>query len=63
MANPSFQIPDEQLEEFDEVIWQKKKNGELSRKDSRSDVLRMLVEEYIEGNGNSSTTMSPQAAD
>jgi len=53
MANPSFQIDDETLEEFDKVINLKKATGELDSNTSRSDVLRELVEEYVEGNPNS----------
>ena len=63
MANPSFQVDDELLDELDEIIWQKKKDGELSRKTSRSDILRELVEEYVEGNGNISTGPAMQTAD
>lgn len=52
MANPSFEIDDEKLEEFDQVILQKKAAGELDSKVSRSEVIRMMIEEYVEGNGN-----------
>jgi len=62
MANPSFQIDDETLERLDSIIWEKKVEGELDRDVSRSDVIRDLVEEYIEGNGNSSTK-TPVTAD
>ena len=50
MANPSFQIDDDLLGEFDDIIWQKQTEGELSRKTSRSDILRELVEEYVKNN-------------
>ena len=63
MANPSFSIPDETLEEFDQIILHKKVNGDLSAGASRSEVIRSLVEEYVEGNGNSSTTPTMQPAD
>lgn len=56
MANPSFSIDDELLEEFDEIIFQKKVNGDLPRDASRSSVLAQLVEDYVEGNRNTSTT-------
>ena len=55
MANPSFNIPDEELEQLDEIIKQKKLNEEIPLETSRSEVLRQLVQEYIEGNGNIST--------
>ena len=54
MANPSFQIDQEKLDEFDEIILQKKARGEIDRDTSRSEVIRQLVEEYVEGNGNCS---------
>ena len=63
MANPSFTVDDEMLDEFDEVIWQKKMDGDLSREATRSDVLRELIENYIEGNGASSKTATPTTAD
>ena len=56
MANPSFSIDDDLLDDFDEIIFQKKAAGELPRDMSRSEVLRDLVEEYVEGNGNTSKT-------
>lgn len=56
MAGPSFQIDDQKLDQFDEIIFQKKAAGELDRDTSRSDVLRQLVEDYIEGNRSTSTT-------
>lgn len=62
MANPSFQIDDEKLQKLDDIIWEKKQAGELPRDASRSDVLREIVDEYIEGNGNSSTTKTPATA-
>lgn len=63
MANPSFQVDDELLEQFDQIILQKKAQGELDPKTSRSDVLRDLVEEYVEGNWSTSTKAIPQTAD
>jgi len=53
MANPSFQIPDEKLDDFDRIINIKKATGDLDSDTSRSDVLRELVEDYVEGNRNS----------
>ena len=63
MANPSFSIPDETLEEFDRIILQKKVNGDLSAGASRSEVIRSLVEEYVEGNESSLTMPRMQPAD
>jgi metal-responsive CopG/Arc/MetJ family transcriptional regulator len=61
MANPSFPIPDEKLEEFDRIISMKKAKGELPMDTSRSEVIRQLVEEYIEGNGSISTAIAATA--
>ncbi|MCD2204386.1 hypothetical protein [Halobacterium sp. KA-6] len=55
MANPSFSIDDEVLDDLDDVIWEKKVAGELDKNTSRSEVVQGLIEDYIEGNGNSST--------
>ena len=63
MANPSFQVDDELLDQLDEIIWQKMKDGELPRNTSRSDILRDLVEEYVEGNGSISNSPTMQPAD
>lgn len=64
MPTPSFQIDEDTLEEFDEIIFQKKAAGEYPRDKSRSDVLRDLVQEYVEGNGISSkATASKHPAD
>ena len=61
MANPSFQIDEQLLDDFDEIIFQKKARGELDRDTSRSEVIRRLVEEYVEGNGRTSKAMAPMA--
>lgn len=56
MANPSFSIDDELLDEFDTIILQKKAQGEIPRDTSRSEVIRDLVEGYVEGNASTSPT-------
>lgn len=56
MANPSFQIDDDKLNDFDRIIALKRGHGDLPSGTNRSDVLRELVDEYIEGNGNTSET-------
>lgn len=63
MPTPSFQISEEKLEQLDDIIWEKKGAGELPRDASRSDILRQLVEEYIEGNGNTSKTVPKAIAE
>lgn len=61
MANPSFQIDEELLEEFDQIILQKRAAGDLPQDYSRSDVLRDLVGEYVEGNRDISPTTKAKA--
>lgn len=61
MANPSFSIPDDTLEEFDQIILNKKAKGEIPMDTSRSKVIRDLVEEYVEGNENTSKMMAKTA--
>lgn len=48
MARPSFTVPDDLLEDFDDVIWELQRRGELDRDDSRSSVVRELMEDWIE---------------
>lgn len=48
MAKPSFTIPDELLDDFDDVIWELKTRGELERNDSRSSIVRELIRVWIE---------------
>ena len=74
MAHPSFSIPDELLEDFDDVIWELQRRGELSRDDSRSSIVRDLMEDWIAEQieehgeevlpeGNSNTAGTAQIAD
>lgn len=66
MANPSFSVPDEVLERFDDAIFELKAEGELPRDTSRSEILRQLMEEWIEEHedqGNSNSTHAAQTAD
>jgi metal-responsive CopG/Arc/MetJ family transcriptional regulator len=48
MAHPSFTIPDELLDDFDDVIWELQRRGELDRDASRSSIVRELMHEWIE---------------
>ena len=74
MARPSFTVPDDLLEDFDDVIWELQRRGELDRDDSRSSVVRELMEDWIEeqtdehgkeilpeGNGSTAATPIPTA--
>jgi len=63
MANPSFSIDDELLEDLDEIIRQKKLAQDIPMDTSRSEIIAGLVEEYVEGNGNTSTTRKAMTAD
>ena len=47
MAHPSFTIPDELLEEFDDTIWELQVEGELDRDANRSQIVRELMREWI----------------
>jgi len=58
MANPSISIPNDLLDDFDDTIWELKKEGELSRNASRSEVIQMLMQEWVENN-----QQSAEAAD
>jgi len=48
MARPSFTMPDELLEEFDDTIWELQVEGELERDANRSQVVRELIRDWIE---------------
>lgn len=63
MANPSISIPDDLLDDFDEVIRQKKLAEEIPMDTSRSEVVQQLIEEYVEGNANTSSTAMAARAD
>ncbi|WP_224449309.1 CopG family ribbon-helix-helix protein [Haloprofundus salilacus] len=63
MANTGITVPDELLEDFDDIIFAKKAAGELPRDASRSHVIRGLMEEYVEGNGSISETSTIATAD
>lgn len=47
MANPSISVDDDILMEFDDVIWELKKQEEIDRGTSRSEVIQHLMEEWI----------------
>lgn len=47
MANPSISVDDDVLMEFDDVIWELKKQEEIDRGTSRSEVIQHLMEEWI----------------
>ncbi len=59
--NVSFNADEDLVEDFDEIIFQKKAAGELDRDTSRSDILRDLLEDYVEGNGSTSTAPTATA--
>lgn len=63
MANPSVSIPDEVLEDFDEVVRQKKLAEEIPMDTSRSEVITQLIEEYLEGNRSTSPKTAAARAD
>jgi hypothetical protein len=51
MATPTFSIDDEDLDELDELIFEKKVEGDLPRDATRSEVLRELALNWIESEG------------
>lgn len=48
MARPTFSMPDELLEEFDDKIFELKAEGKLDRDFTRSELVRGLIREWIE---------------
>jgi metal-responsive CopG/Arc/MetJ family transcriptional regulator len=48
MAKPSMSVPDELLDDFDDVIWELEKAGEIPRDTSRSAVLQQLMQEFVD---------------
>jgi metal-responsive CopG/Arc/MetJ family transcriptional regulator len=61
----SIRLDEELLEEFDDTIWYLEMQGDLPRRTSRSDIVRELIEEWLEENkpedmeGNSKTEVAP----
>ncbi|WP_435075934.1 CopG family ribbon-helix-helix protein [Halococcus sp. AFM35] len=51
MARPTFSINDEDLDELDDLIFEKKVEGDLPRDATRSEVLRELALDWIESQG------------
>lgn len=58
MANTGIQVPDEVLENFDREIARRQGTGELPTDMSRSRVIQMLMEEFVEGNSTSTNSIS-----
>lgn len=48
MAKPAFSMPDEMLEEIDETIKQLKLREEIDMKASRSEVMRRVIQEWLD---------------
>lgn len=57
MANTGITVPDELLEDFDDKVFELKAEGEIARDASRSEVIRTLMEQWVEGNSMSSSAM------
>jgi metal-responsive CopG/Arc/MetJ family transcriptional regulator len=59
----SVYVDEDLVEEFDEVVWERKSAGELHRDVNRSNVISKLMEDYVEGKSMlSSTETTPTAA-
>ncbi|ELZ12039.1 CopG family ribbon-helix-helix protein [Natrinema ejinorense] len=63
MANTGITVPDELLEDFDDKVFELKAEGEIDRDASRSEVIRTLMEEWVEGNSTSDSTATAATAD
>lgn len=50
MAHPSISMPDELLESFDKTMMALKLDDEMDQKTKRSEVIRALMEEWIDEN-------------
>jgi len=50
MKRPSMTIPGDVLDDFDEVILQKRARGELPKDASRSQVVADLMQQYVDDN-------------
>lgn len=50
MAHPSVSMPDELLESFDKTMMELKLADEMPQKRKRSEIIRELMEEWIEEN-------------
>lgn len=60
MARPSISVPDELLNEFDDLLWEAKRNGDLDRDVDRSEVVRELMRLWMRSRG---ANIPPQNAD
>lgn len=50
MTNTSIVISDELLEEFDDKLFEEKTAGNVNRDTSRSEMIRILMREWVNGN-------------
>jgi metal-responsive CopG/Arc/MetJ family transcriptional regulator len=48
MARPSISVPEELLEDFDDVVWHLEMNGDLPRDVTRSAVMQQLMQEFVD---------------
>lgn len=63
MVSPSFSMPEDLLQEFDETINELKREGVIDMDTRRSEIVRELMREWIEENresesGNCQSTIS-----
>lgn len=47
-VNTGVTIPSDVLDDFDDVLWEQQKQGELPRGNVRSSVIEQLMREYID---------------
>ena len=48
MVNTGITVPEELLEDFDDVVWELEKAGQLDRDTSRSEVIQQLMQDYVD---------------
>lgn len=60
METVSVYADDDLVEEFDEKVWELKTEGKIDRDASRSEVIRDLMQEWVEGKSN--TRQKPSMA-
>jgi metal-responsive CopG/Arc/MetJ family transcriptional regulator len=62
MVNTGITVSEELLDEFDDQILQLKAAGEIRRNASRSEVIRILMKEFVEGNATPTSTHTEREA-
>jgi len=48
MVNTGITVPDDLLDDFDDVVWELKSNGEIPRDASRSQIIQELMQNHVD---------------